>query len=253
MSTILITGGTGALGTHIVDRLDDRGHDVRVLSRREGAGTHVGDLATGVGVDEAALGAELIVHAASDFRAFGRHDPDQTRAVLRAARDARHLLYVSIVGIDRIPFRYYRRKLECEQLVADSGIPHTILRATQFHELIASVLYPARWLPLVPLPLDFRFQTVATGDVATRVADLIEGDPVGRADDFGGPEVRTLAELVEIWRAAHGGPRRAVRLPLPGRIARAFRDGVNTCPEHADGVGTFAEFAARSSGNPYVR
>lgn len=251
MSTVLVTGGSGALGRHIVERLRVRGHEVRVLSRREGAGTHVGDLATGEGVRAAAEGAELIVHAASDFRRFGKPDLAQTRNVLAVAGGARHLLYVSIVGIDRIPFRYYRNKLACEELVAKGGVPHTILRATQFHDLIAAALGAVERLPLAPLPLDFRFQPVATEDVAVRVADLVEGEPLGRAPDFGGPEVLTLAELAEQWRAERGGPRRTVRVPLWGKVARGFREGANTCPEHADGTQDWARYVAGEPGGTY--
>lgn len=251
MSTVLVTGGSGALGRHIVERLRVRGHDVRVLSRREGAGTHVADLATGEGVRAAAEGAELIVHAASDFRRFGKPDAAQTRNLLAVAGGARHVLYVSIVGIDRIPFRYYRHKLACEELVANAGVPHTILRATQFHDLIAAALGAVERLPLAPLPLDFRFQPVATEDVAVRVADLIEGEPLGRAADFGGPEVLTLAELAEQWRAARGRPRRTLRIPLWGKIARGFRAGANTCPDHADGTQTWARYVAGAPGRTY--
>jgi uncharacterized protein YbjT (DUF2867 family) len=252
VSTALVTGGTGALGRLVVERLRERGHDVRVLSRRVGAGTHVGDLRTGVGVAEAAAGAELIVHAASDFRRVGRPDIMQTEHVLAAAGSARHLLYVSIVGIDRIPFTYYRNKLACEQRIMESGVPHTILRATQFHELIASALHGAERLPLAPLPLDFRFQSVAAADVAVRVAELIDGTPTYRAPDFGGPEVLTLARMAEVWRAARARPRRVVRIPVPGRIGRAFRAGENTCPEHPDGTQTWAQFVASNPVDAYT-
>ncbi len=244
MSTVLVTGGTGALGRHVVDRLRERGHDVRVLSRREGAGTHTGDLATGAGVLDAVAGAEVIVHAASDFRRFGAPDMDQTRNLLAAAGGVRHLLYVSIVGIDAIPFRYYRNKLACERLITDSGVPHTILRATQFHDLLAAVLSGVQRLPVAPLPADFRFQPVDTADVATRIADLAEGEPLGRAADFGGPQVATLAELADVWKQYRGGPKHVLRVPLPGRIARAFRAGANTCPKHAEGTRTWADYAA---------
>ncbi|MBF6274674.1 MULTISPECIES: SDR family oxidoreductase [Nocardia] len=251
MGTVLVTGGTGALGRHVVDRLRERGHDVRVLSRRPGAGTHVGDLTTGAGVRDAAEGAESIVHAASDFRRFGKPDIEQTRNLLAAVGGARHLIYVSIVGIDRIPFGYYRNKLACEQLIADSGVPHTIQRATQFHDLIAAVLSAVQKLPIAPLPLDFRFQPVATEDVATRLTDLVEGEPRTRADDFGGPQVLTLKELAKIWQQHHGRPHRTVPLPLPGTIARAFRAGDNTCPDHADGTRTWAEYVASDPGPSY--
>ncbi|MEU2255882.1 SDR family oxidoreductase [Nocardia xishanensis] len=251
MSSILVTGGTGALGRHIVSLLREEGHDVRVLSRRPGAGTHIGDLRTGEGVAEAVAGVDAVVHAASDFRKFGGPDIEQTRNLLAAATGVGHLLYVSIVGIDRIPFRYYRNKLTCEQLITESGVPHTILRATQFHELIAAMLQSVERLPIAPLPLDFRFQPVAAVDVAARAAELIQGPPLGRAPDFGGPEVLTMAELADAWRAVRSRPRRIVRLPLPGRAARAFRAGYNTCPDHTDGVQRWAQYAATAEGNAY--
>lgn len=251
MSTVLVTGGTGALGRQIVDRLRVCGHEVRVLSRRPGAGTHVGDLATGAGVPAAADGAELIVHAASDARRFGKPDIDQTRNLLAAAGGVRQLLYVSIVGIDRIPFRYYRNKLACEELITGSALPHTILRATQFHDLLAAVLSGVQRLPIAALPLDFRFQPVATEDVAVRIAELVEGEPRGRAADFGGPQVHTLAELTEIWRQQHGRPRRTLPLRLPGAVARGFRAGDNTCPDHADGTRTWADYVAADPGPSY--
>ncbi|RMI29173.1 SDR family oxidoreductase [Nocardia stercoris] len=244
MTTVLVTGGTGALGRHVVDRLRVRGHEVRVLSRHAGAGTHVGELRSGAGLLEAAEGASVIVHLASDFRARGRPDPMQTRQVLAAAGQGAHVIYLSIVGVDRIPLTYYRRKLECEKLIDGSVVPHTVLRATQFHDLIAWGLRSVERWPIAPLPLDFRFQPVAVEDVATRIADLVAGPPLGRADDFGGPQVLTLAELARIWREARGGPRRTVRLRVPGAVARGFRAGENTCPDHADGTHTWAEYVA---------
>src|SRR2546429_5743133 len=121
---ILVTGGTGALGRVLVALLREGGHEVRVLSRRTGA-----DLLTGAGLAEALDGTDVIVHCATD----GRHDVDATRNLIAAA-SGQHLVYVSIVGIDRIPFPYYRLKLACERLVEECGLPWTTLRATQFHD-----------------------------------------------------------------------------------------------------------------------
>lgn len=251
MSTVLVTGGTGALGRLVVARLRDRGDDVRVLSRRAGAGTHVGDLTTAVGVADAARGVELVVHAASDTQRLGRTDVEQTVHLLDAARDAGHLLYISIVGIDRIPFAYYRRKLDCEQTIASSGIPFTILRATQFHELVAFLLRGVERAPVAPLPLDFRFQTVAAAEVAERVAQLIGGEPSQSVVNFGGPEVLTLWQMATTWRGARGHPRTLIRLPLPGTVARAFREGHNTCPDEADGRQRWTDFVAGGAPVPY--
>jgi uncharacterized protein YbjT (DUF2867 family) len=240
---ILVTGGTGALGVPLVQRLRHDGHEVRVLSRRPGAGTHAGDLASGAGVAEAVAGAEVVVHAATDAPT-GRRDVRQTRVLLDAARGARHLIYLSIVGIEAIPLGYYRRKLACEQEVAASGLPFTIQRATQFHQLIALWLERAARLPLAPLPLSFRFQPIAAAEVAERVAWLVGGEPLGRAPDLGGPEVLELGEIVAVWRARRGRPRLVAPLPMAGRVARAMREGRNTCPEHRDGRQTWAEFLA---------
>ncbi len=243
MSVALVTGGTGTLGRSVVAGLKSRGDEVRVLSRRAGAGTHVGDLSAGVGVAPAVSGADLVVHAASDTHRFGRADVRQTRNLLRAAAGVGHLLYVSIVGIDEIPYAYYRQKLACEREIATSGVPHTILRATQFHELIGLVLGAVRRLPLAPLPLDFRFQSIAASEVASAVVDLIGREPTGALEQMGGPEVHTLGEMAGAWRAARGGPR-VVRLPLPGKSAAGFRAGKNTCPDRAVGRQRWVDFVA---------
>jgi len=200
---------------------------------------------------DAARGAELVVHAASDTRRFGRADLRQTEHLLKAAKDAEHLLYVSIVGIDSIPYAYYRHKLACEQSIASSGVPYTILRATQFHELIGWLMRAAERLPVAPLPLDFRFQTVAADEVAARTAEMTHGDPRREIVDFGGPEVLTLGQMAELWRTERGRPRRLARLPAPGSTARAFREGRNTCPEHAEGTQTWTQFVASEGENPY--
>ncbi len=245
MSIVLVTGGSGTLGQQLVPMLAGRGHEVRVLSRSPGRGTHVGDLTTGEGVAAAVDGAELVVHAASDRR-MGRSDPAQTTRLLSAVESAvscRHLLYLSIVGVDAIPFGYYQIKLECERLIEASQVPSTTLRATQFHELLAMALGAVGRWPVSVLPLDLVFQSVAAAEVAARAADVLEDEPLRRAPDFGGPEVLTGWQIAGAWRAVHGWPRRVFSVRLPGRAYRAFADGLATTPDHADGRQTWAQFA----------
>jgi uncharacterized protein YbjT (DUF2867 family) len=244
LSTVLVTGGSGTLGSRLVRLLGERDHEVRVLSRRAGGGTHRGDLATGEGIADAARGAEVVIHAASDTRGRGRTDLVQTRRLLSAATDARHLVYLSIVGIDAIPFGYYRRKLACEREIATGSVPYTIFRATQFHELLASALGVLARLPVAPLPLEWRFQSVAASEAAARVAELAGGEPRGRAPDLGGPEVLTVREIEAAWRGRFGRPRRIVDLRFPGELYRGFREGRNTCPDRADGRQTWREFVS---------
>ena len=248
---ILVTGGTGVFGRKAVALLLAGGHEVRVFTRRTApilpprAIPFRGDLSRGEGVGTAVEGAEAILHAASNTGpGLGRGDVEGTRHLLEAAKGAgvRHLLYVSIVGIDRIPLSYYRRKLACERRIAESGIPYTILRATQFHELLAGGLRKVERWPLAPLPLSWKFQPVAAEEVASRAVDLLERAVPGRAPDFGGPEVLTLREMVAVWRSVRGRGPRAMPLPMFGTVAKGFREGGNTCPERADGRRTWAEF-----------
>jgi uncharacterized protein YbjT (DUF2867 family) len=246
VSATLVTGGSGVLGRHVVERLRERGEEVRVLSRRPGAGTHVGDLASGSGLTEAMAGVDRVVHAATDSPT-GRRDVLQTENLLFAARSVRHLLYVSIVGIDEMPYGYYARKLACERLVRAGPAPFTILRATQFHELLARGLRAVGRLPVAPLPLDWQVQTVAAAEVAVRVAELVAGEPAGRAEDFAGPEVLNVRRAVAVWRAERHRPRAVIGLRVPGRLSAALRAGANTAPGRADGHQTWEQFVRGQS------
>jgi uncharacterized protein YbjT (DUF2867 family) len=213
-----------------------------VLSRRPSAGTPVGDPENGDGVAEAAAGAEIVVHAASATGAKqGRGDEEQTHNLIAAASGARHLLYVSIVGIDDLPLAYYRRKLACERLVEAAFVPHTIQRATQFHQLLEEWLVSASRLPVIGLPMGMRFQPIAAAEVAARLAEAVDGEPAGRAPDIGGPEVLTVRELLATWRTRHERPR-AFNLPVPLPIVRALRQGRNTCPQRAHRGQTWAQY-----------
>jgi uncharacterized protein YbjT (DUF2867 family) len=246
VSSILVTGGSGVLGSHVARLLWERGEDVRVLSRQPDVGTHRGDLTSGEGIADALDGIELVVHAASDSPQ-GRTDLRQTRTLLDAGQHLRHLLYVSIVGIDAMPYGYYGRKLACEQAIAGGSVPYTIQRATQFHELLERGLRAAGRLPLAPLPLAWQVQPIAAAEVAQRIVSLLGEKPGGRAVDLGGPEVLTAKRVVEVWRARHERPRMVANVHPPGRTARAFRRGLNTTPEYADGVQTWEQFVRDSA------
>jgi uncharacterized protein YbjT (DUF2867 family) len=240
MTPILVTGGTGTLGRAVVAALsgpEPSGAGVRVLSRRPGPGRVVGDLVTGQGLEAALDGAHTVLHLATTLR--GGRDVIATRNLVAAAGDVRHLVFVSIVGIDRIPIGYYRGKLAAERLVA--GVPHTILRATQFHDLVRALLGGAARLPVLPVPA-IRAQPVDVRDVAARLVELAGDEPRGRAPDFGGPEIRPLRELAAEYLAATHRRRPLVPVRLPGRAFRGYRDGANLVPGNAAGTITFARF-----------
>ncbi|MGN8244406.1 SDR family oxidoreductase [Cellulomonas soli] len=249
---VLVTGGTGTLGRAVVHTLLDQDQPVRVLSRRprsalapEAVEWVVGDLLTGEGLDDAVAGVRAIVHAATD----PTHPQDDVEAVARlllAARTAHvpHLLYPSIVGADLIPFRYYDAKVEAELLVEHGGVPWTILRATQFHDLVVSMLGPLCAGPVAVVPAGTSVQPVDVRDVAALLVALVDAGPSGRVTDLGGPEVIDSTELAAMYLDARGLRRSVQAVPFPGSIAAAYRSGAHLTPEHADGIGTFAEHLA---------
>ena len=248
---IIVTGASGTLGRPLIRRLADAGADVHALSRRDrpaedGVTWHKGDLSSGEGLDAALAGADTVVHCASEpLRA--KRDLAAARRLVEAAwrQGAPHLVYISIVGVDRIPYRYYRTKHAVEKLIEESGLPYTILRTTQFHSLPDSVLKTLTKLPgLIALPRNLRDQPIDVDEVAARLAELaLAPGPSRRVDDMGGPEVLSLADMAGSYLAARG-LRRPVKLPLPlfGRAARGFRAGEHLAPDHAVGTRTWQEF-----------
>jgi uncharacterized protein YbjT (DUF2867 family) len=242
---VLVTGGTGVLGRELVRLLEDRA-DVRVLSRtaNDRPGFVRGDLDTGDGLAEAVAGVDVIAHCASsaDYRRPQR-DVEGTERLLEVAREGRpHVVYISIVGIDRIPFGYYRAKLATEQLIEESGLPWTVLRTTQFHDLALMFLFLLAKGPVAVVPRGFRAQPVDVGEVAERMAELVLGDPAGRVPDLGGPRVEALEDLMRAYLAAVGRRRPVLRVPLPGRVAAAFRAGGHLLSDGVQGTRTFDDY-----------
>ncbi len=253
---ILVTGGTGTLGRLVVPRLREAGCRVRVLSRRGHAPEDslefmIGDLATGAGLAGAVEGVETIMHCAGS--ATG--DQEKARNLARAASraGARHLVYISVVGADRIPvvsrvdramFSYIAAKRGAERVVADAGLPWTTLRATQFHDLLLAVARQMAKLPVIPVPAGFRFQPVDAGEVADRLAALALGTPSGLVPDLAGPRVYGATELLRGYLRASRRRRLILPVRLPGGAARAFRAGANLAPERAVGRRTWEDFLA---------
>ena len=250
---VLVTGGTGTLGREVVKQLRAKGHTARVMSRKPGSGDDWvrGDLVTGVGLDRALIGMDAVVHAASAAtQPLKLHATDVvgTRRVLAMAHEAgvRHAVYISIVGIDGLAYPYYKYKVAAEAIVREGIVPWSILRATQFHTLIDTFLSAFSKLPALALvPFTWQFQPVDAGEVATRLVEVVTGEPRGMLPDFGGPEVRTFKSLAETWLKARGSGKRLVNLPLPFKFSRQFSEGRVLAPDHRDGATTFEQYIER--------
>jgi len=239
MSTILVTGGTSGPGRPAVERLRAAGHDVRVLSRTPGAGHVVGDLATGAGLPEAVAGADTVVHLATNRR---KDLPDTERLLAAAsAAGVGHLVFLSIVGVDRIPYGYYVDKVANEQAIAASGIPFTILRATQFHSFPGEIL--GMFGNRVFLT-GVRVQPIGVEDVADRLAALATGAPAGRVADIGGPEILDATDVLHRLQAAGRAPKRVLSIRLPGPAFAAFAAGNHLAGLPGAGRQTFDEWLA---------
>jgi len=190
-----------------------------------------------VGLAEAVQGMDVVVHLAA--KGTYKVDIEGTRRLVDAARQAyvSHLVFISIVGIDRVPWAGGKAKLACEDLIEHSGLPWSILRATQFHYGIDVLLNVLTKLPLVALvPTGLLLQPVAEEEVARRLVEIVQASPSGRLPDMGGPQVSTSEELARIWLKQRGIHRAIIPLFLPGKMVRALRQGGNTCPQQASGT-----------------
>ncbi|WP_399093974.1 SDR family oxidoreductase [Streptomyces sp. BBFR2] len=254
MATFLVTGGTGTLGRAVVGRLLDGGHDVRSLSRRlpaappvPGPRHHAVDLRDGTGLAEAVAGVETVVHCASTPSGGDEEAAGHLVAAARAA-GVRHLVHISIVGVGSIPLGYYKAKRSVERIVEQSGTGWTILRTTQFHDLVLRVVKAGAHSPLLPYPSGVRVQPIEVREVAARMAELALGEPAGRVPDMGGPQVLTAREAVRLTLRYGGRRRLPVPLWLPGRTMAGFRAGENLAPGHAVGERTYEQFLAERAG-----
>ena len=255
MSRVVITGGTGGLGTELAPRFAAAGYTVRVLSRRPRSPradpayewTQV-DLVAGTGLAEAVAGCDMIMHCATNAP-LGKGDPQAIRNLCAAAKEAGGVpvFYISIVGIDKIPMPYYKAKLACERVLEESGVPWTILRAVQFHSLIDLFLQALTRVPgliLMP-PAGSRFQSMDTGEVADRMLAYAKDGQTGRLPDLAGPEYQTIGQMATTWLDVRGMRRLRVPLPFFGKIVQGFRRGYNCVPGSPQGTTTWRDWLER--------
>jgi uncharacterized protein YbjT (DUF2867 family) len=229
-SPVLVTGGTGTLGRLVTPLLHNAGCPVRVFSRShhqpaDGTEYVTGDLSTGEGIGPAVDGVTTILHLAGGPRG----DEVATGNLARAAAQSgvRHLVYISVIGADRVPLAWFGSKLAAELAIARSGVPWTTLRAAQFHDLVLAMLQKLTRSPVLPAPTGLRLQPVDTSEVAARLVELTLARSAGRVPDLAGPKLYRLPDLIRGYLPASGKRRLLMPVRIPGKVGRAYRAGDN--------------------------
>jgi len=248
---IVVIGGTGRVGANVVRRLEVVGHDPVPASPDTGV-----DTITGEGLPGVLEGADAVVDVANapvwDDAAVREFFVTSTRNLLAAERGAgvAHHVAVSIVGCDRLPDSgYLRAKVAQEAEVEAAGVPHTILRATQFFEFLPQIAEDGTEGDRVRLSTGL-MQLVAVDDVAATVAELATGAPVGGRVELGGPEALGIDAWARRLFAATGDARTVVSDPH-ARYFGTELTGAELTPGDGARIGAidFATwFAAQSQG-----
>jgi uncharacterized protein YbjT (DUF2867 family) len=213
---IVVIGGTGLIGSKTVALLRKGNHEVLAASPQNGVNT-----ITGEGLKEAMSGAEVVIDLANspsfEDKAVLEFFETAGRNLLAAetAAGVRHHVALSIVGTDRTHNGYFRAKVAQEKLVEASGVPYTIVRATQFLEFLSAIADSSAAGNVVRLP-PCLFQPIAADDVAANVADVAVAPPRNGIVEIAGPERAPFHEIVARYLKAISDPREVVRDPTAG-------------------------------------
>jgi uncharacterized protein YbjT (DUF2867 family) len=204
---IVVIGGTGLIGSKIVEKLKQKRHEVIAAAPNTGVNT-----VTGEGLKAAMAGAQVVIDLANSpsfedkavlefFETSGRN-----LLAAEAAAGVRHHVALSIVGIDRTDNGYFRAKVAHEKLIRTSGIPYTIIRSTQFLEFLGGIATSSADGNIVRLP-PVLFQPIAAEDVAAVVADVALAAPRNGIVEIAGPERAPFNEIIARYLKAVGDPR----------------------------------------------
>jgi uncharacterized protein YbjT (DUF2867 family) len=219
-----VIGGTGLIGSQVVTKLNEAGHDAVPHSQSTGV-----DVITGNGLEQAVEGADTVINLTNSptfdeaSPAFFQTSMDNLLAVA-AKSDVQHFVILSIVGVDQVPeLDYYRAKALQEDVLRAGPVPYSIVRATQFMEFVDAVLSWTTDGDTVRLP-STPIQPIAAKDVAAAVAEVAAGSPLRGIHNIGGPDVFPLDELGRITLAAHPDGRTVTTDDSAGMFAAVHGD-----------------------------
>ena len=222
---IVVIGGSGLIGTKLVNNLRQRGHEVLAASPSTGVNT-----VTGEGLTEALSGTQVVVDVANapswEDKAVLAFFETAGRNLLAAevVAGVGHHIALSVVGTDRLlASGYFRAKLAQENLIKASKVPYTIVRATQFFEFVGGIAQSASDGQTVRLPPAL-MQPIVSDDVAAALADVAVADPLNRTVDLAGPETIRMDDLVRQFLVASGDTREVITDPQARYYGIAVND-----------------------------
>jgi len=258
MSSICVAGGTGQVGREVVRLALAAGHAVSVLSRHvpvagsekrlDGATYFAADVTTGEGLAAALAGADVVIDCLEgQFGAAKKQFADGGRRLAAAAHLAgvSRVVALSIINCDLSTYSYYVSKADKERAYAESPLQTVVVRATQFHSLVAMIFSAGARLRLIPTFTGVRFQTISPVDAAASLLEAARaeaGAPSHSVRTIGGPEVLTMRQMAEDWTRITGTRGKIIRLPLPGPMGAYLRAGHNLVPERKLGTETFVSW-----------
>ncbi len=252
MKNILVTGATGTLGRALIKQLSEQQFQVNALSSQQNpllppeVKIYRGDLAANNGLAEAVTNKDAIIHCASDPANHLEVDIMGTQALLDAAGKGPdiHFIYISIAGVDRSDYPYYKSKKKVEDMIGEYGMPWSVLRTTQFHSFVLKLIesFDNNNDAPITIPGGMKFQSVDLKEVAGRLTEIVKEGPQGLLPVMGGPQVLGFEEMVEMYLKISGRNDIVQVRPLRAPRYDLFRSGVNLCPEHAHGKITWEQF-----------
>ncbi len=258
MTSICVAGGTGQVGREVVRLALAAGHTVTAFSRHvpssgsvkrhDGATYFTADVTTGEGLAAALVGADVVIDCLEgQFGKAQKRFADGGARLLASAHLAgvRKAVALSIINCDLSTYSYYVSKADKERKYAASALETVVVRATQFHGLLAMVFATGAKVLLIPAFKATKFQSISPVDVARALLDAAleaPGTERHRMRTVGGPEVLTMRQMAESWKTVTGRRGKIVELPLPGAMGSFLRAGNNLIPGRKDGAETFVSW-----------
>jgi uncharacterized protein YbjT (DUF2867 family) len=251
MNRILITGGTGKLGQELSKQLINKGFEITILSSQPDPCiqyySHIcfGNLTDISSLKNAVDNSDIIIHCASNPKNSKEVDVEGTKNLLKLSnqKQLKHFIYISIVGVDKSKFPYYQSKLKVEKLIQESKLPCSILRATQFHNMVLDrFIKPFDKTAILKIPQKMQFQSVAIEDVANKLVSLSIGKHTNTIETIGGPEIYAIEEMAQIYLDVLNRKDNIEPELYDEEIYKLFRSGINLCPDYPFGKITWKDF-----------